>query len=238
MFLVGSDFAYISNPVRIGQQDKGNFRLIDSLIETLNDHSESKLGYKIQARYSTPSDYFKAIEREIELGHLEIPTLINPDYSQYDEKFHYLHKEFKGVDRVDYWAGYYSNRPAFKSLIYQAFNHFHVTETFINLALMSSADELPFSYTFNKNPFINFPRNDSTLINIYEKRNEISSTLSSIHERISIGTHHDTIPSTSRSSVHDSETAKFKNAIEDSKALLIEEYLTILQAKILFESQS
>lgn len=35
MLLVGSDFAYISNPVRIGQQDKGNFRLIDSLIETL-----------------------------------------------------------------------------------------------------------------------------------------------------------------------------------------------------------
>ena len=42
---------------------------------------------------------------------------------------------------------------------------------------------------------------------------------------MSIGTHHDTMPSTSRASVHDSETLKLKGVIEESKELLVEQFL-------------
>ena len=36
MLLVGSDFAYVSNPLRPNQHDRDTFKVIDSLIETLN----------------------------------------------------------------------------------------------------------------------------------------------------------------------------------------------------------
>jgi len=38
------------------------FKVIDSLIATLNDNPENKVGFKIIAKYATPSDYFNAID--------------------------------------------------------------------------------------------------------------------------------------------------------------------------------
>jgi hypothetical protein len=58
------------------------------------------------------------------------------DFSHYDEKFHYLHPEFKSENRIDYWTGYYSNRPTLKALIYKMFNFYHNCVTFTNLIQM------------------------------------------------------------------------------------------------------
>ena len=65
MFLVGSDFAYISKAIRPGQQESSLFKYIDTLIEILNSKSEETLGFKVKARYATPSDYFQSLEKEI-----------------------------------------------------------------------------------------------------------------------------------------------------------------------------
>lgn len=44
---------------------------------------------------------------------LELP-IIEADFSHYDENFHILHPEFTGRNRIDYWTGYFSNRPILK----------------------------------------------------------------------------------------------------------------------------
>lgn len=59
---------------------------------------------------------------------------------------------------------------------------------------------------------------------------ELTNILSDLGQRVSIGTHHDTMPSTSRASVHDSETIKFKGVIEESKELLVEQFLLFFNA--------
>ena len=56
------------------------------------------------------------------------------DFTHYDEIFHYLHYEFDGKNRIDYWTGFYSNRPALKALIFKTFNYYFNTITFANLA--------------------------------------------------------------------------------------------------------
>ena len=58
MFLVGSDFAYISKAIRPGQQESSFFKTIDTFIDVLNHQSEKLIGLKVKARYATPSDYF------------------------------------------------------------------------------------------------------------------------------------------------------------------------------------
>ena len=107
--------------------------MIDRIIKILNEESEKSLGFKVKAKYATPSDYFKKISNEPDL-----PSLYNSDFSHYDEHFHLLHPDFEGRDRIDYWTGYYSNRPGLKSLIYRSFHHFHLSETFANLAQLHS----------------------------------------------------------------------------------------------------
>ena len=59
--------------------------------------------------------------------------MIEADFSHYDEVFAYLHPEFKSTSKIDYWTGYYNNRPTLKQLIYKTFNLFQVTLTFINM---------------------------------------------------------------------------------------------------------
>ncbi len=81
MFLAGSDFAYISKGLRPGQTEVSVFKTIDTFIEVLNEQSENKIGFKIKARYATPSDYFRALEKEIAQGTLELPVLIDPKFS-------------------------------------------------------------------------------------------------------------------------------------------------------------
>lgn len=50
----------------------------------------------------------------MKIKELELP-LIEADFSHYEEYFHILHPEFNGKNRIDYWTGYYSNRPSLKS---------------------------------------------------------------------------------------------------------------------------
>jgi len=59
---------------------------------------------------------------------------IDIDFSLYDEEFHLLHPEFPGRSRIDYWSGYYSNRPSLKAAITKAFNSYFNALTFLNLA--------------------------------------------------------------------------------------------------------
>lgn len=42
--------------------EESAFKVIDSLIKALNDNPEHKFGFKITAKYATPSDYFNAID--------------------------------------------------------------------------------------------------------------------------------------------------------------------------------
>lgn len=89
------------------------------MIRILNEEGERYLGFRVKAKYATPSEYFKRMSKV-----QDIPTLYNPDFSHYDEQFNLLHPEFKGTDRIDYWTGYYSNRPSLKTQIYRAFSYF------------------------------------------------------------------------------------------------------------------
>lgn len=66
-------------------------------------------------------------------GDLELPE-IEADFSHYDEHFHNLHPEFVGENRIDYWTGYYSNRPLLKYSIYKSFNNYFHAMNFLNLA--------------------------------------------------------------------------------------------------------
>ena len=56
------------------------------------------------------------------------------DFSHYDEVYKYLHPEYPSFDKIDYWTGYYSNRPTFKNLICKGFQVVFNTMTFTNLA--------------------------------------------------------------------------------------------------------
>ena len=49
---------------------------------------------------------------------------------------------------------------------------------------------------------------------------------------MAIGAHHDTIPSTSRSAVHENEAIKFYEAIIASNNLLVNLFLPFLKASI------
>ena len=135
MLLVGNDFSYVSKAIRAGQHESTTFEMLDSLMNLLNRYSEKLLGFKVQTKYSTPSEYFKVIENEIYQGLVEIPTIVDVDFSHYDENIRYLHSYFKGVDKVDYWTGYYSNRPSLKSTIYRAFNFYKTASIFTHLSL-------------------------------------------------------------------------------------------------------
>lgn len=108
------------------------FKIIDSVISIINE--SKSLGVKIHAKYSTPFEYFKALEYEVSHGFLKLPTLTEADFSHYDELFHILHTDFPGRDRLDYWTGYYSNRPSLKALIFKAHNYLHTAQVFGNLA--------------------------------------------------------------------------------------------------------
>ncbi len=108
----------------------------------LNRHSEKMLGYKVKTLYSTPSQYFKSVDSEIQKGILEIPTIKDPDFSHYDENIKELHSYFKGKDKIDYWTGYYSNRPSLKSMIYRSFNYYSTAQIFNNLALVYQEREI------------------------------------------------------------------------------------------------
>ena len=159
----------------------------------------------------------------------DIPKIEDPDFSHYDEHFHILHPEFKGRDRIDYWTGYYSNRPALKSLIYRAFSSFHSTETLTNLAHLYAARRSSTLLPITDNPILS-NRSTTPSPSTYLPRSELSAQLLALSHSVSIGLHHDTLPSTSRSGVHESETESFKEVIEASRQLLVREFLKILGA--------
>lgn len=46
----------------------------EALIEALNEYSLEKLGFKVNAKFATPSEYFLALEKEIADGKLELQT--------------------------------------------------------------------------------------------------------------------------------------------------------------------
>jgi len=50
-------------------------------MDVINQQSEKLIGLKVNARYATPSDYFQALESEIKRGTLELPKLIDPQFS-------------------------------------------------------------------------------------------------------------------------------------------------------------
>lgn len=213
MLLVGSDFSFISKAVRPNQRDKNTFKVLDRVISILNEESLKMLGFRVKAKYATPSEYFRKISKIADL-----PTIYNPDISHYDEHFHILHPEFEGKDRIDYWTGYFSNRPALKSLIYRSFSYFHAAETFSSLTHLISTSKDLFTELQGNRTYLSDPTSDSL------------DSLTSLSQLVSLGLHHDTLPSTSRSSVHDSETDRLRSILETSRTLLTSSLLSALGA--------
>ncbi|CDW87606.1 alpha-mannosidase 2 [Stylonychia lemnae] len=249
MLLVGNDFAYMSKGSKPNQQDVQNFRMIDNMITILNEYSQHYLGYKVKARYATPSEYFDLLKSQMKNGSLELPE-IETDFSLYDEKFHKLHPDFQGKNRVDYWSGYYSNRPALKFAISKAFNFYFNSMTFLNLAQMLidnqqginpfdklTSEQLAISKYQNKTTVPNDNPQVSKKVQKPFKGNQLQKYLVELAQIVSIGTHHDTLPSTSRDNVHMSELLKFNQAIEASSVLVQRQYLHLFGASEVEEDE-
>lgn len=75
------------------------FKSVDKLIHHMNKYYPN---YKL--RYSTPSDYFKALKKVTDLENIEWPV-------KYDDSFPI------SQEKGDYWTGYYSSRPNLKRAI-------------------------------------------------------------------------------------------------------------------------
>jgi len=181
------------------------------------------LGFKVRAKYATPSEYFKKLSK-VE----DIPTLFNPDFSHYDEHFHLLHPEFKGLDRVDYWTGYYSNCPSLKTLIYRAFSYYQAASTFSLLSHLHGTPTLPALLPLSNN--LTHPSLDPDSLSA-ARLGHLTQQLSALAHSVSIGLHHDTLPSTSRANVHDQETDRFKQVIVEASQLLVKEYTSLFQGR-------
>jgi len=54
-------------------------------MQTLNRFNQNTKGKKIRIKYSTPTEYFKAVEQELDLHELKLNTY-ETDFSHYDEK--------------------------------------------------------------------------------------------------------------------------------------------------------
>lgn len=196
---------------------------MDRVIRILNEQGERYLGFKVRAKYATPSEYFKKLSK-VE----DIPTHYNPDFSHYDEHFHLLHPEFKGLDRVDYWTGYYSNRPSLKTLIYRAFSYYHSASTFSLLSHLHATPTLSSLLPLSSNQ--THPSLDPDSLSA-ARLGHLTHQLSALAHSVSIGVHHDTLPSTSRANVHEQETDRFKQVIEDSSQLIVKEYTSLFQGR-------
>ena len=59
MLLYGNDFAF--KTTRNGYSEVIEFKIIDNLIKFLNNYSQSILGFQVNARYATPTEYFESI---------------------------------------------------------------------------------------------------------------------------------------------------------------------------------
>eukprot|EP00347_Sterkiella_histriomuscorum_P022331 403330858 len=247
-FLVGNDFSFVSKPHRPNQQDTSNFKIIDNMIRILNAHSKSQLNYQINAKYASTSDYFESLSKYMKNGELELPY-IQQDFSHYDEQFHILHPEFNGRQRIDYWTGYYSNRPVLKQTIYQAFNSFFHAQNFMNLGqlIIDSQTQKSHSTLTQEQQIFNELSNNSITQGNFTfsqstaqpfSRKQLSRYLADLQQVIAIGTHHDTIPSTSKDFVHASELTKFNQVIEGSGVLLQKQFLYLMGAEERLEDES
>jgi hypothetical protein len=102
MVLWGGDFAY-DNPMY--------FRNLEELVMKINsDYSYN--GVNIKAKYSTPSQYFAALNEENKTNGKEYKVYLG-DFMNYVEREMYLHAD-KDYWSVHYWTGYYATRPIIK----------------------------------------------------------------------------------------------------------------------------
>jgi lysosomal alpha-mannosidase len=119
MMLMGKDFGF-----RDSRKDLGRIARLNRFI---TQYSKEVVGIQINANFSHPSKYFKAIEDSKKLTHKSI------DFLNYDERLVYLHPN-KDFEMIDYWVGYYFTRPMLKKRINKAFNSFRTLETLYSYA--------------------------------------------------------------------------------------------------------
>jgi lysosomal alpha-mannosidase len=103
LLLHGDDFWY--------QQAEVNFRNIDILIDKCNKIQKSN----VRLRYSTPLDYYSAIEKE----NVEWPTL-DRDWFPYAMRLN------------EGWSGFFTSRPSSKKQIKDFSSLYHASTTFFS----------------------------------------------------------------------------------------------------------
>ena len=200
MILVGDDFEFTSK--------SNHFQMLKSLIHHFNVDFEKELGIKVEAKISTPRDYFNSIESQVLNGTVKLPRL-DLDLNMYDEKVHYLRNgQLQSVHRHDYWSGFYNSMGHHKQLIFDVFNQVSLASDFAEIVMNHACSGLETN---------DFCRPDTL--------NEFKLDLYSAKRGISLGAHHDSITGTSTQKVHQRETYVFNLARQTVMSLLEKMFL-------------
>tara|TARA_B110000285_G_C14874941_1_gene491028 strand:- start:75 stop:344 length:270 start_codon:yes stop_codon:yes gene_type:complete len=88
---------------------------MDKMIDFMN----TKFGDKYYFKYSTPSEYVKALSKH----DVKWPT-------KYDDGFPYSDKG------NSYWTGYFTSRPVFKEFVRRASNSFHASSYLFSIKVL------------------------------------------------------------------------------------------------------
>ena len=135
MLLMGQDFGYSSSDEEL--------KKIKDMNEIITEYSKEAVGIQINAKFSLPTKYFEALEKEKNL------TTKNMDFINYDERLIYLHED-EDFEKIDYWVGYYSTRPHLKKIINEAFNNFRTLETLATYVEHKGKFDEKFKETYNE----------------------------------------------------------------------------------------
>jgi hypothetical protein len=92
LWIFGDDFAFY-------YADQ-NYKFLDDVISTLKSATN-----KFEFKFSTPSQYYEAVQKEAQEKKIEFPTHVS-DFMPMEQ-----------VYKDSFWTGYYTSRPNFKKYI-------------------------------------------------------------------------------------------------------------------------
>lgn len=141
MLLVGNDFAYHKTEVGHNNTTQSQtWHLLDMYYHLLKHHGKKDLGVDVEVQIATASEYFEAVENEIELNSLKLASY-GFDFQLYDENTLLLNPtSYRTVHRLDFWSGYFSNRGAHKALVKRGFQQLEIAENFMSLMNLEKRD--------------------------------------------------------------------------------------------------
>jgi hypothetical protein len=112
-------------------------------------------------------------------------------------------------------------------MIFRAFSYFSAVSTFSLLSHLHGSLTLPSLFHLSNRTHPSLDPDSLSLARL----DHLTQQLTSLAHSVSIGLHHDTLPSTSRATVHEQETDRFKQVIEASSQLLVKDFTSLLQGR-------